>query len=278
MISPGMVVRDIDPRSWSAFSKYFPVLSMSRPQAVLWHEEGIPRKFVLGGEDRPFGLSRITDARLTARLIHDNNSYRVRRVIVTDLDGYESLCEAQNILPEPDEPRYTFLVRVIETINSRQSEKLGIYPALTLDRGPVDFQSVSRFMNDTMMSTGTLVLSVFSGQDLSFSLVARAERGQVTLVTSLDHFAGLPETLDFSAESLDRVVDMISTDMCQVAGGLFIQERDFARLFDGARHAAFPPALILGGQAFGFSQLPGVPEYTFLHTAGLFAYVPDWIY
>lgn len=278
MISPGMVVRDIDPRSWSAFSKYSPALSMSQPQAVLWHEEGIPRKFVLGGEDRPFGLSRITDARLTARLIHDNNSYRLKRVIVTDLDGYASLCEAQNILPEPVEPRYSFLGRVIETINSRQNEKLGIYPALTLDRGPVDFQSLSRFMNETMISDGVLFLSVFSGQDLSFSLVARAERGLVTLVTSLDRFAGLAEAFNFTAESLDRVVDIIASEMGQVAGGLFIQERDFARLFDGARHAVFPPALILGGQAFGFSQLPGVPEDTFLHTAGLFAYVPDWIY
>jgi hypothetical protein len=278
LISPGMVVRDIDPVSWSVFSRYFPALSRSRPQAVLWHEDGIPRKFVLGGEDRPFGLSRITDARLTAKLIHDNNSYRVRRVIVTDHDGYESLCEAQNLPSEPDEPRYSFLGRVIDTINSRQSDKLGIYPPLTLDRGPVDFQSMSRFMSEAMMPAGTLFLSVFNGQDLSFSLVALAERGLVTLVTSLEHFASRAAPLDFSAESLDRVVDMISADIGRVAGGLFIQERDFARLFDGFRHAEFPPALILGGQAFGFSELPGVPEDTFLHASGLFAYVPDWIY
>ncbi|MCE5271338.1 hypothetical protein LLH00_08635 [bacterium] len=278
MISPRMTVREIDPRGWSAYVGYLQKISQRAPQAVLWHEDGIPRRFVLDGEARQFGLSRITDARISARLIYDNNSYRVRRVIITDRDSYDNLCAAQNLTPAPDEGRYAFLARVIEAVKACQNEKFGIYPELSLDRGPVGFQAMSDFLRQNMSVAGTFLLSVFAEENLSFSLIASVEQGEVTLVTSLDRYAGSWAAVDFSAESLDRAAEMISGELGPLAGGLFIQERDFTRLFDGAGHAEFPSALILGGLAFGYSQLPGVVENTLLHTAGLFAYAPDWAY
>ncbi len=278
MISPRMTVRQIDPRGWSAYSGCLQKITQRGPQAVLWHEDGIPRRFVLDGEARQFGLSRITDARISARLIYDNNSYRVRRVLVTDRDSYDRLCAAQNLTPEPDERRYAFLARVVEAVRACQNEKFGMYPELSLDRGPAGFQAMGDFLRQNIKGTGSFLLAVFSEQGLSFSLIASVEQGEVTLVTSLDRYVGRGEAFEFSAESLDRAAEIISGDLSQLAGGLFIQERDFSRLYDGAGHAEFPSALILGGRAFGYSQLPGVVENTLLHTAGLFAYVPDWAY
>ena len=91
MIAPEMKVIDIDPQGLAAFRDAAGMISQSAPQAVLWHEDGIPRRFVLGGEPRPFGISRVLDARRSAMAIYEKSSRQVRRVIVMDRKSYDHL-------------------------------------------------------------------------------------------------------------------------------------------------------------------------------------------
>lgn len=278
MTAPDMKVIDIDPRGLAAYREISRRISHSFPLAVLWHEDGIPRRFVLDNEPRPFGLSRVMDARRSAMTIHENHGHLVKRVIVTDRRGYDSLCRAQSLIPGESEPKYEYLGRVIDNVNSVQSESLGIYPPLSLDRGPLDYRQMRAFVATAGVERVSFLLVVFNGDRMSFSFVFRAERSRIDLVTSLDHWRNSIDPIGFSAESLDKAVGAVASELGLMAGALFIQERDFNRLYDGKRHESLPGSLILGGRAFGYSHLPGVPEEAMFHTAGLLAYVPDWMY
>jgi len=57
MIARRIEVIDIDPGGFANFSNVFPRLSARRYQAVLWHEEGNPRRLLINGRDTRVGSS-----------------------------------------------------------------------------------------------------------------------------------------------------------------------------------------------------------------------------
>jgi len=268
---------DIDPEGYLNFSRTFPRLSRISPQAVLWHEEGIPRRMLIGERERPVSVSHIADARITAKAVYESFRGKVRRVVVTDLEGYDRIYAAQNQLPEPDEEKYHYLARMNRALIAQFDERVAIYPETSLDRGPVALESVRSFMSEKLPEQSSLIFAVFDNQELYFSFVVRVRSGEADLVTSFDHWEALIGQSSFSSEGLDRTVEVVGEEFGPVACALFMERRDFERLYDGRRHARLPASLILASRAFGYSSLPGVAETAFLNTAGLFAYVPVYI-
>ena len=277
MIAQTMSVIDLDPAGYSNFSESFAQLSCCNPQAVLWHEDGFPRKMLLGGEVISNPFNRVLDARETAREIFENLSGRARRVVVTDLDGYDRLYAAVNPAPEAGEVKYRFLERMNRRLAAAFDERTAIYPLPDLTRGPVAFQQMRAFLAGQFPQLASLIFAVFEDERLYFSFVARVRFSRVDLVTSFEHWPGLTEEVKFSAESLDLTVERVAGELGEVAGALFLGKKDFERLYDGKRHESLPVSLVLSGRAFGYSGLPGVAENTFLKTAALFSYVPVWI-
>ena len=277
MIARTLSVIDLDPAGYANFSESFAQLSCGHPQAVLWHEEGFPRKMLLGGEVISVPFNRILDARDTAREIYENFSGRARRVVVTDLEGYDRLYAAVNPSPEAGEGKYRFQERMNRQLAASFDERKAIYPLPDMTRGPVAFEQMRAFLTGRFPQVASLIFAVFEEEKLYFSFVARAGFGLVDLVTSFEHWPGLTREVKFSAESLDQTVERVAGELGEVAGALFLGKKDFERLYDGKRHDSLPVSLILSGAAFGYSGLPGVAENTFLKTAALFCYVPVWV-
>ena len=277
MISRRIRVIDIDPGGFANFSDVFERLSSMRPQAVLWHEEGNPRRLLINGVDTQVGSSRVRDARETAMSLYEMLSGRVRRVVVTDMDNYDRIYAAQNLTPKQDEEKYHYLERVNQVVISQFNESLAIYPQPSLDRGPVGFRQMRSFVSNEIPEGNCLVLAVFDRDFLYFSFVARIRAGAAELVTSFDLWENLPKLARFANESLESVVEQVKKTLGPVACALYLERKKFERLFDGRRHDSLPGSLIQDSGAFGYSSLTGEAERAFLNTAGFFAYVPVWI-
>jgi len=268
---------DIDPTGYANFSSVFPALTTISPQMVLWHEEGIPRRLLLDGQDQSIGISQVEDARATAKWLYEYHSKKVRRVVVTDLQGYDRLYTARNLWPEPDEDQYHFLSRMQQALIEVFDASVAVYPEPNLDRGPVAYGRIRSFVTRELPDPGCVIFAVFEEEQLYFSFVVRMRKAEVDLVTSFDHWRELSDSVRLSGEELDRTVGIVaksSKEFGPVACALFLARRDFDRLFDGTLHAELPDSLILSSRAFGCSNLPGAAEEAFLKTAGLFAYVP----
>ena len=119
-----------------------------------------------------------------------------------------------------------------------------------------------------------MILAVFEEGGLFFSFCLQVCSSQVVLVTSFDHWGEVLKDVRKTTEDLDRVVELVSGEYGPVATALFMDRKDFDRLYDGHPHTGLPYSLILGSRAFGYSKVPGLAEEAFLNTAGLFAYVP----
>lgn len=277
MIARQIEVIDIDPKGFADFSNVFPRLSAMRPQAVLWHEEGNPRRLLINGRDTRIDSSPVRDARETAMALYKKLSERVHRVVVTDMDNYDRIYAAQNLTPKQDEEKYHYLERLNEVVISQFNERMAIYPEPSLDRGPVGFRQMSSFVSNEIPAGNCLVFAVFDRELLYFSFVARIRSGAAELVTSFDHWKGLPGLVRFTSESLESVTEQVEKALGPVACGLYLEREEFERLFDGRRHDSLPASLIPDSRAFGYSGLPGLAERVFLNTAGFFAYVPVWV-
>ena len=278
MIARRIQIVDIDPGGFAVFSRVFPRLSTMRPQAVLWHEEGNPRRLLINGRDTKVGSLPVRDARETAAALYQRLSGSVRRVVVTDMDHYDRLYAAQNLVPKQDEEKYQYLARVNEVVIAQFNEHVAIYPQPGLDRGPVGFRRMSAFVLNEIPEGHCLVLAVFDRDtSLEFSFVARIRSGAAELVTSFDLWEGLPEQARFTGESLESALEYVEKTIGPVACGLYLESREFERLFDGRRHDSLPGQLARTSGTLGYSSLPAAPEEAFLNTAGFFAYVPVWI-
>ncbi len=275
MISWNCRMIDIDPAGWAAYSTVFPRLSTEAPELLLWHESGLARRMLLAGEEQPPALHRVGDARQAARRLYDRHQDQVRRVVVTDLNGYDRLCAACGLRPGAGEGKHTFRERLCRSLCGTFDQNLAIFPEPHPDRGPVPMAELRAFLTRELPIPCCLLLAVFEGARPCFSFVVRMAGGQAVLITSFEHWKPLAaEAVSFTAEELDRAAAQVSRELGPVACGLFLQRGDFDRLFDGARHAELPGALILSGGAFGFSLLPGIAERALLCTCGLFAYLP----
>jgi len=277
MLARQIKVIDIEPEGFANFSDVFPNISAVRPQAVLWHEEGNPRRLLVNGVDTRVGYSRIRDARETAMAIYEMLSGKVRRVVVTDMDHYDRIYAAQNLIPKQDEGKYDYLERVNRVIISQFNESLAIYPQPCLDRGPVGFNQMRSFVSNEIPEGKCLILAVFDRDMLYFSFVARISAGAAGLVTSFDHWRNLPEQARFTGESLESAVEQVEKTLGPVACALYLERKKFEQLFDGQRHDSLTGSLVQDSGAFGYSSLTGSAERAFLNTAGFFAYVPVWI-
>ena len=274
MIARQIKVIDLDPLQYARFSLSFERLSSVSPQLVLWHEESIPRRQLLDGRSEPIRIYQIDDARRNARELYQSYRRKLRRVVVTDLDGYDRLYAAQNLKPEPDEEKYHYLERMYQAVRAEFDNTVAIYPEPSLDRGPVEYLKIRSFVRGLQPDPGCLILAVFEGQSLFFSFVARITRGEVDLVTSFDHWGAELENVRFSGSDLDRTIALVRRKYRAVAGALFLSRRHFDSLYDGQVHQGLPESLSLGANAFGFSSRAGKSQQTLLCTAGLFAYVP----
>lgn len=274
MIDGRIQVIDLNPLQYSRFSRVFDRLSSVQPQLVLWHEESIPRRQLVDGRAEPIGAFRIDDARVSARELFDSYRGKLRRVVVTDLDGYDRLYAAHNLNPEPDEDKYQYLDRMNRAVCAEFDQKVAIYPEPTLDRGPVSYRRIRSFVEQLQPDPCCLILAVFDGQSLFFSFVAGVSRGKVDLVTSFGHWGKALENVRFTGLELDRIIQLIGEQFRPVAGALFVSSLDFDKLFNGESHEGRPESLALGTMAFGYSVDPDSLRQTLLDTAGLFAYVP----
>ncbi|MEA1996392.1 MAG: hypothetical protein U9N45_02085 [Gemmatimonadota bacterium] len=284
MLAGDIRIIDIDPVGYANFAVVFPRLDRSSPQLVLWHEEGIPRRMLLGQDTQPLSsLSSVKDARRTARLLYELHRHEVRRVVVTDAEGYDRLYAAQNLHPQPNEEKYQYLERMIRVVIGTFDERVAIYPEPNLDRGPVSYERIRSFLTKGLTPESMLIFAVFSHREgeLFFSFVAGIGGSRkVDIVTSFDHWEDFSLAgVEFSEESLEQTVDKVERAYSRpVACALFLERRDFDRLYDGRPHQELPGSLIRTGRAFGISSLPEEKkEQAFLDTAGLFAYVPKRI-
>jgi hypothetical protein len=274
MIDIRVQVIDLNPLQYSRFSRVFDRLSSVRPQLVLWHEESMPRRQLIDGRAEPIGAYRIDDARDTARELFESYRKKLRRVVVTDLDGYDRLYAAHNLNPEPNEDKYHYLERMYQAVRAEFDKNVAIYPEPILDRGPVSYRRIRSFVEHLQPDPCCLILAVFDGQSLFFSLVAGVSHGKVDLVTSFEHWGKALSDVRFTGLELDRVKKLIGEKFHPVAGALFISRQDFFRLFNGESHEGRPESLPLGSMAFGYSVRPDSLQQTLLDTAGLFAYAP----
>ncbi|MFH1070409.1 MAG: hypothetical protein V1794_12390 [Candidatus Glassbacteria bacterium] len=277
MIGRRFTLIDVAPRELANFIGSCRAIATAGSQAVLWHEEGFPRRLVVAGEEvQPDGVG-IKDARETARALYEKYSDRVNRAVVTDFEGYQRLLAAVNIVPREGEPKFTHLERMFRALNGQFDNRAAIYPGPTLDRGPVLFQQEAAFLSEKIAETSCLLLAVFEGERIFFSWVAKVAGGETELATTFDRWPDKAGVDGFSGESLDRAAERVEAEIGPLACGLFLSREDFEQLFDGRRHDSLPGTLIQGGLAFGISNLPGVAEEAFLHTAGFFAYVPVFL-
>ena len=274
MIARQIQVIDLDPLRYARFSAVFDRLSGVSPQLVLWHEESIPRRQLLEGRSEPISIYQIDDARLSARDLYHSYRGKLRRVVVTDLEGYDRLYAASNLKPEPDEEKYHYLERMYRALRAEFDKNAAIYPEPNLDRGPVAYLKIRSFLEGLQPDQCCLILAVFEGQSLSFSFVAGVDRGEVDLVTGFDHWGNALEEVHFSSSGLNSAVELVGREYRAVAGALFLTRRDFDTLYDGNLHEGLPESLIRRADAFGFSNRAEAQLATLLSTAGLFAYVP----
>ncbi len=274
MIARQIQVIDLDPFQYARFSAVFGRLSGVSPQLVLWHEESIPRRQLLDGRSEPVSIYRIDDARTSARDLYRSYRGKLRRVVVTDLEGYDRLYAARNLKPEPDEDKYHYLERMYRAVWAEFDKNAAIYPEPNLDRGPVAYLKIRSFLQELQPDPCCLILAVFEGESLYFSFVAGVARGRVDLVTGFDHWGKALEEVGFSGSGLNRAVELVGREYRTVAGALFLTRRDFDTLYDGNLHEGLPESPVPGGDAFGFSNRAEARLTTLLCTAGLFAYVP----
>lgn len=275
MIAAGMRVIDIDPSGYTNFRSALERIRTDAPLALLWHEDGEPRRLTVDGELRPGATMAVRDARDTARRLHGALGGRARRVVVADMDGYLRVCRAMNLPPEEGEEKYAYLHRRNLELRAEFDESLAIYPEPGTDRGPVPFAGVSSFFAEhTRSEPAAVALGVFDRGEAYFGLVVRLERGAAVQAAGFEHWPALRRGVSFDAGGLDTVIREVEAAEGRVACGLFLDRPDFERLFDGRRHDALPGSLIVSGRAFGITNLPGVADRAFLYTAGLFAYVP----
>jgi hypothetical protein len=273
MIARGMQLIDIDPAGWSNFLRIVAPLAPSAPRAVLWHEDGMGLRLTLDGQLQNLGAQVVQDARASAATLHARLAGRARQVVVTGRDGYRRLSDTLNLQPRPDELKYEYQARLGQAVNELNDETFAVYPALTLDRGPLSFARIKDFADSLGAGPANVVLGVFEQGRPYFNLTARLNGSLAEQVSGLEHWQELFE-VQFTAESLDHVAQTLESGGEQVACALFIERGDLERLYDGGLHESLPGSLIVGGRAFGISNLPGVAENSFLAAAGLFAYVP----
>jgi len=274
MIAGQMQVVHLDPRQYANFCRVADRLNSVSPQLLLWHEESIPRRQLVEGRSEPVSIYRSDDARSVARELYKKYRGKIRRVVVTDLDGYDRLYAAQNPSPEPDEDKYHYLERMYRAVRAEFDNSLAIYPEPGLDRGPVACLGMRSFLKELQPDPCCLILAVFEGRSLFFSFVAGVAGGEVDLVTSFEHWSDELGQVGFTRPELGRAVELVGREYRAAAGALFLRLRDFERLFDGGRHDKLPETLVLGSNAFGFSNRPEKARQSLLYTAGLFAYVP----
>ncbi|MEA2062773.1 MAG: hypothetical protein U9P14_03660 [Gemmatimonadota bacterium] len=281
MIARHIEVVDLEPLQWARFSLVFERLSAIHPQLVLWHEDGIPRRQLLDGCSEPVTVSRVDDARRVARDLYRKygsargRQGKIRRVVVTDLDGYDRLYTARNLTPDQDEEKYRYLERRLRAVREEFDSRVAIHPEPDLDRGPVPLDRMRLFLRGLNSDPCCLVLAVFDENGLYFSFVAQVREAEVDLVTSFDHWAGELRKVGFSSSGLERVTGLVGKEYCPVAGAFFLTRRDFDRLFDGLRHENLPAGLLESPRAFCFSAgRRETLDETMLCTAGLFAYAP----
>ena len=274
MIGRRFSLGDIAPRELANFQQSCRGIEGSRPQAVLWHEDGLPRRLWVDGEEVGPGGVLVRDARETARLIYERYASRVHRAVVTDFEGYQRLVTATNLVPRENEARLAYLERTFSALHSQFDSRAAIFPEPTLDRGPVPYRRMSAFLAEKIAETGCLILVVFDQGHSYFSWLVKIAGGEAEMATTFDRWADYAGMQGFTGEDLDRAAERVAAEIGPVACGLFMSREDFESLFDGQPHGSLPDALILGGQAFGISNLPGLPEEAFLHTVGFFAYLP----
>ncbi|MFC1544710.1 hypothetical protein ACFL4X_00945 [Gemmatimonadota bacterium] len=184
------------------------------------------------------------------------------------------MCNTLNLTPRPGELKYEFQDRLNRALRSLSGESFAIYPEPDLDRGPVGYSQINGHFGGRGGEAENVVLGVFENGRLYISFVARLRNSLAEQVTSFDHWPEILPAVEFSSESLDRVVQTVEQADGPVACALFIDRADIKRLYDGQRHDALPGSLIVGSRAFGISNMPGVAERAFLACAGLFAYIP----
>lgn len=274
MIDRNMEIIDVDPRGFANFSAVFPHLSTVSPQLVLWHEEGIPRRMILDKEIQTVSISRVEDARQAAMMLYSRQEGKVRRVVVTDLEGYDSLYAAQNLWPEPDEDKYSYLCRVNQALIKTFDRNVAVYPEPTLDRGPVAFEKMRSFIGRQLPDQCCLIFAVFEEGELYFSFVARIRSHAADLITSFDHWGDTLAGIGLGSRDVEMAVEAVAAQYGPPACALFIERMDFERLYDGRLHEELPYSLILDSRAFGYPSLAEASEEAFLNTAGFFAYAP----
>ena len=283
MIGINFKAIEIDPLGYENFIASSARVSISNFEAVLWHEQGINRRWMIGGRERSLsGISpRFPDASLEAERLYYKLGGRARRVVITNRAGAQKLYAAQNIRPDLNETKFQYLQRVNEAILSACDKATAVFPQPSLDRGPVGYAAMEKFTLDNLENGGCLALAVFDGKKLHFSFVVHFSSGQAELVTSFERWNGLRESVSFSAESLSQVQNLIQTDLGPVACAAFLSRQDFERLFDGNRKTRLPRSFKLGQTGFACTPVQNEKasalEKKILHTAGILAYIPAWI-
>ncbi|MBN2287700.1 MAG: hypothetical protein JXQ83_00110 [Candidatus Glassbacteria bacterium] len=274
MISRELRVIDLDPVQWARFASVCARLSGVSPQLVLWHEESLSRRQLLDGRSEPVSIFRVDDARLSARELYDRYHGKLRRVVVSDLDGYDRLYAAQNLKPEPNEEKYHYLARMYQAVCAEFDRNVAIYPEPCLDRGPAAYLRMRSFLQELLPGPCCLILAVFDGQDLFCSLVARVSGSEVDLVAGFDHWGDALAGVSFSGTGLETAMQVVGRDYGEVAGAVFLSRRDFELLYDGELHDSLPGSAVPGSTAYGFSNRPDPAGQALLCTTGLFAYAP----
>ena len=127
---------------------------------------------------------------------------------------------------------------------------------------------MTEFLSEAGPGPVNVVLGVFERGRPHFSFVATLNEALTQRVTGFEYWTDLP-AVEFTAESLDNLVQAVESSDGPVASALFIERADLERLWDGERHDSLPGSLIVGGRAFGISNMPGVAERGFSGGGGI---------